>query len=73
MYVFTPKEFISRMDLRWIGQHTSRTDVEWIGGLLAQLSPNQIRDAFRSAGYPPEQVESFSAVIEKRIAELNKL
>jgi len=73
IYVFTPKEFISRMDLRWIGQHISRTDVEWIGGLLAQLSPNQIRDAFRSAGYPPEQVESFSAVIEKRIAELNKL
>ena len=73
IYVFTPKEFISRMDLRWIGKHIPRSDAKWIGGLLAQLSPDQIRDAFRAAGYSPEQVEGFSAVVEERIAELNKL
>ena len=49
----TPKEFISRMDMRWIGKHIPRSDARWIGGLLAQLSPEQIRDAFRAAGYSP--------------------
>ena len=73
IYVATPKEFVSRMDLRWVGRHISRTDAKWIGGLLAQLSPDQIRDAFRAAGYPPEQVEGFSAVVEKRITQLNNL
>ena len=73
IYVVTPKEFISRMDMRWIGKHIPRSDAKWIGGLLAQLSPNQIRDAFRSAGYSPEQVEGFAAVVEGRIAELEKL
>ncbi len=73
IYVFTPKEFISRMDLRWIGKRVPRSDAKWIGGLLAQLSPNQIRDAFRAAGYSPEQVEGFAAVVEERIAALNNL
>ncbi len=68
-----PNEFISRMDLRWIGKHIPRSDARWIGGLLAQLSPEQVRDSFRAAGYSPEQVQSFSEVVEARIAELNKL
>jgi hypothetical protein len=61
------------MNLRWIGKHIPRSDAKWIGGLLAQLSPNQIRDTFRAAGYSPELVEGFSAVVEERIAELNSL
>jgi hypothetical protein len=73
IYVFTPKEVISRMNLRWIGKHIPRSDAKWIGGLLAQLSPDQIRDAFRAAGYSPELVEGFSAVVEERIVELNNL
>jgi hypothetical protein len=73
IYVFTPKEYINRTDLRWIGHHVLRSDAKWIGGLLAQLSPEQIRDAFRAAGYTPEQVEGFSAVVQKRITELNNL
>ena len=73
IYVFTPKEFVARMNLRWIGRHIPRSDVEWIAGLLAQLSPEQIRDAFRAAGYSPEQVDGFSSVVGQRIAELKKL
>ena len=61
------------MDLRWIGKNIPRSDARWIGGLLAQLSPEQIRDAFRAAGYSPEQVEGFAAVLQARIAELNTL
>jgi hypothetical protein len=73
IYMFTPKEFISRMDMRWIGKHIPRSDAKWIGGLLAQLSPSQIRDAFRAAGYSPEQADGFSHVVEERITELNRL
>ena len=71
IFVATPKEFMDRMDMRWIGKHIPRSDAQWIGNLLAQLSPSQIRDAFRAAGYSPEQIDGFSAVVVKRIAELN--
>lgn len=68
-----PKDFIKRLELRWIGKDIPRADVEWIGQLLAQLSPAQIQDAFRAAGYPPEEVQAFSKVVEQRIAVLNDL
>ncbi len=64
---------IHRLGMRWTGKHISRADARWVGSLLAQLSPEQIRDAFRSAGYAPQEVEGFSKVVEKRIAELNQL
>jgi len=48
-------------------------DARWIGGLLAQLTPQQIRDAFRAAGYQPDEVDGFAKVVEKRIAALNQL
>jgi len=48
-------------------------DAQWIGRLLAQLTPQQIRDAFRAAGYQPDEVDGFAKVVEKRIAALNQL
>ena len=68
-----PHEFMSRVNMEWIGKHIPRADAKWIGQLLAQLSREQIRDAFRAAGYAPEQVEAFAGIIESRIAELNQL
>jgi hypothetical protein len=68
-----PREFFRRVHLEWIGRRIPRSDAKWMGQELAQLSPGQIRDAFRSAGYTPAQVEGFSAVVESRIAELNRL
>jgi hypothetical protein len=47
--------------------------VRWIAHLLAQLSPDQIRDAFRAANYSPQEVEAYSSVVEQRIAELGHL
>jgi hypothetical protein len=44
-----------------------------MGHLLAQLSPDQIRDAFRSAGYSPQEIEAYAQVLEQRIAQLEKL
>jgi hypothetical protein len=65
--------FFGRLCLGWIGNHIPRTDAKWMGQLLAQLSPDQIRDAFRAGGYSPQEVDGFAKVIEARIVELNKL
>jgi len=73
IYLFTPGEYFGRERLRWIGKHVPRSDARWTGSLLAQLSHEQIRSAFRAAGYPPDQVEGFASVAEERIAELNRL
>jgi hypothetical protein len=48
-------------------------DAVWVGSLLARLKPQQIRDAFRAAGYQPAEVDAFAKVVEKRIAALNQL
>ena len=66
-------EFILQMQMGWVCRHIPRADVRWIGQLLAQLSPGQISDAFRAAGYTPEEVENYTRVVEGRIAELNDL
>jgi hypothetical protein len=73
MFLANPHEYFGRLGLRWIGRHIPREDAKWMGGILAQLSPQQIHDAFRAAGYSPQAVEGFSAVVESRIAALNKL
>jgi hypothetical protein len=57
----------------WIGREIPREDVRWIADLLSQLSPTQLRDAFRAAGYSPEEVEGFAQVLETRIAALSEL
>ncbi|MGH9503339.1 MAG: hypothetical protein ACRD20_10870 [Terriglobales bacterium] len=73
IYFFHVPRLIRRLRLRWIGRHIPRQDAKWIGDILAQLSPQQIQDAFRSAGYSPREVEGFAKVVEDRIAELTRL
>ncbi|HSB09611.1 MAG TPA: hypothetical protein VLM38_09015 [Blastocatellia bacterium] len=45
----------------------------WIGGLLSQLSDDQIGDAFRAANYSPQEVQMLTAAIRSRIDELAAL
>jgi hypothetical protein len=66
-------EFILKLQMGWVCNHIPRADVGWIGSLLAKLSPEQVRDAFRAAGYSSEEVEGFSEVVEARIAQLNQI
>jgi hypothetical protein len=71
--IFNPRQYFARVRLEWIGRNIPRADAKWMGTLLGRLSPAQIRDAFRSAGYSPDEVERFAHVVESRIAELNAL
>jgi hypothetical protein len=62
-----------RTKMEEITKHIPRADAKWIGGLLGQLTEEQIRDCFRSAGYSPEEVEGYASEVRKRIAALNAL
>ena len=68
-----PPEAIRRIHLEWIGRNVPRADAKWIGQLLARLSPQQIRDAFRAGGYSPEETEQFAKLLEGRISVLTDL
>ena len=68
-----PKQFVNRWHLRWVGRRIPVADARWMGETLSRLSHSQICDAFRAAGYTPEQVEGFARVLEGRIGELTEL
>lgn len=69
---FNPKEFGSRLPMRAIGQHIPIADVHWIAQILHQLSVEQLRDAFRAAGYNKDLVDGFANIVERRIAQLEQ-
>jgi hypothetical protein len=71
LHLFEIRFYLKERGIGWIGKNIPRTDVKWIGSLLAQLYPDQIRDAFRAAGYSSEDVEGFTAVLISRIQKLN--
>jgi hypothetical protein len=48
-------------------------DALWIGGRLGLLSTAQISDVFRAAGFSPVEIEGYTQVVTRRIAELNAL
>jgi hypothetical protein len=65
--------YLRQVRMRWIGKHIPRADAKWIGSLLAQLSPEQIRDALRASGYNEQEIESYTKALLSRIQELNSL
>ena len=68
-----PPRFVHRTELESVGRGVPRTDAHWMGEIMKRLSPYQIREAFRAAGYSPEEIEGFSRVLENRIGELDAL
>jgi hypothetical protein len=68
-----PKEYMARVHLEWIGRDIPKADAIWLGQLMARLSPQQIRDAFKASGYSPEETEQFASVLQQRITELTRL
>jgi hypothetical protein len=64
---------VKRLHMRAIGRGIPREHAKWIGQILGRLSREQIRSAFRAAGYSAPEVEGFAKVVETRIAQLNEL
>jgi len=73
VYIVDPKEYVMRIQMESLGHNIPKEDVFWIGQQLAALSPQQIRAAFRAAGYSDNEVEQFAKVIESRIAQLTDM
>ena len=48
-------------------------DARWLSNLLKRLSDDQIKDAFRSANYTPEEVDLLAGAFRERINALAKL
>jgi hypothetical protein len=65
--------FFHQLNIRWVGKHIPRKDAKWIGSLLSQLTPQQISDAFRAAGYSPAEIEAYTQAVVSRIDELKRL
>lgn len=57
----------------WRFKQIPREHAKWIGGYLAQLSDQQISDAFRAAQFSPEEVEGFTKKVRDKINELQQL
>jgi hypothetical protein len=73
IFLFSPHMFFSRIRMRWVGRDIPRADARWTGELLGRLSTIQLRDAFRAAGYTPQEVDGFTQVLRSRIEELSRL
>jgi hypothetical protein len=70
---FTAKEFADRKGYEWIGKDIPVKDAQWMGSLLAQLSHQQLVDAFRAANFPADEVDAYVLVLESRIERLKSL
>ena len=57
----------------WRFTHIPREHAKWIAGYLAQLSDQQISDAFRAAQFSPAEVEGFTKKVREKINELQQL
>jgi len=62
-----------RTRMESVAKHIPIADARWLGSRLGQLSPEQIRDCFRAAGFSPAEVEGYTRVVLQRIAALKKL
>jgi hypothetical protein len=70
---FSAKSYAYRKGLEWIGKDIPREDAKWMGSMLAQLTHQQLQDAFRAGNFPSNEVDEYVQVVESRIAELKKL
>jgi hypothetical protein len=72
-YIVDPKSYVMRIKMESLGHNIPKEDVAWVSQLLAGLKPEQIRDAFRAAGYSDADIEKLAGVVEARIAQLSDL
>jgi len=71
--VFHLPSYRSRTRMESIVKQIPIADARWIGIRLGRLSPDQIRDCFRAAGFSPADVEVYEDVVTRRIVALKNL
>lgn len=71
--VFNLPNYRARTRMESIVKHIPIADARWIGNRLGRLSPEQLRDCFRVAGFSPADVEVYAQAVMQRIAALEKL
>ena len=71
--VFYPPYFIRQHKATKRMNKVPVSDAAWIGAKLAQLSDEQLRDAFRAAGYDRGTQDAYTRALRNRINELNRL
>jgi hypothetical protein len=71
--IFNFPYYCMRTRMESVARHIPIADARWIGSRLGQLSPEQIRDCFRAAGFSPEEVEGYAKIVALRIEALKKL
>lgn len=68
-----------RVRLNYDGKQTdlfgniSVSDAKWIGNLLAQVTDQQLQDAFRAANFTPEEIQMLVPAVRARINQLVNL
>jgi hypothetical protein len=67
------RSYRERARMESVVAHIPIADARWIGDRLGELSPEQVRDCFRAAGFSPADVEAYSGVVLQRIAALKAL
>ena len=71
--VFNPSYKKSQEQKERVMKNITVQNARWIGSLLAKLSDEQLRDAFRAANYDQATMEGFVTELRKRINQLNTL
>jgi len=73
LFIFNFPYYGSRTRMESVAKHIPIADARWLGNRLGQLSPEQISDCFRAAGFSPVEVEGYTRVVMQRIEALKQL
>jgi hypothetical protein len=73
MGIFNPRHYFERADMSKVAKGIPIEDARWVGKTLGGLSAEQIADCFRSAGFSPSEVETYTQAVKQRIEALLKL
>jgi len=71
--VFYPPYFVRQHKATKTMNKVPVSDAAWIGAKMAELSDDQLRDAFRAAGYDRSAQDAYARAVRNRINQLNRL
>jgi hypothetical protein len=73
LYVAAVPYYVGRTKMTRVARDIPRSHARWIGQWLALLSDRQIRDAFRGAGFAPDEADAYATEVRERVRELVRL